>query len=120
MSWSSTDMSATSNVTDAGGNSEMSHTSSLQYLNSQLIAHGFAHNPGISLDGLSTSNMESVVKVLLSLMNQRVVRCLFSFLFSRLWLTAQTRMILSDSLGTVEGYGEDRRVEHESEDYGVR
>ena len=63
---------------DATGNSEMSYTSSLQYLNSQLVAHGFAHNPGISLDGLSTVNMESAVKVLLSLLNQRVVRC---FLF---------------------------------------
>lgn len=74
MSWISTDMSNA----DATGNSEMSYTSSLQYLNSQLVAHGFAHNPGISLDGLSTVNMESAVKVLLSLLNQRVVRC---FLF---------------------------------------
>ena len=77
----STDMSANSNATEAGGNSEMSYTSSLQYLNSQLISHGFAHSPGISLDGLSTSNMESVVKVLLSLMNQRVVRFVFYSLF---------------------------------------
>lgn len=66
-------MSTTDMDTD-GSSSEMDYTSSLQYLNSQLVAHGFAHNPGISLDGLSTSNMESVVKVLLSLMNQRVVR----------------------------------------------
>ena len=77
----STDMSATN--TDANGNpSEMSYSSSLQYLNSQLVAHGFAYNPGISLDGLSTSNTESVVKVFLSLMNQRVVRLLFVPLFS--------------------------------------
>ena len=55
----------------------MSYTSSLQYLNAQLVAHGFAHSPGVSLDGLSTPNTESVVKVLLSLMNQRVVRFLF-------------------------------------------
>lgn len=82
----STDMSAT-NPTYADGNSEMSYTSSLQYLNSQLIAHGFAYNPGISLDGLSTPNTESVVKVVLSLMNQRVVRFQYSFLFSGLWLT---------------------------------
>lgn len=70
----SAEMSAAS-MTDVDGNSsEMSYASSLQYLNSQLIAHGFAHTPGISLDGLSASNMESAVKVLLSLMNQRVVR----------------------------------------------
>jgi len=76
MSWMSMDMSATN--TDANGNSsEMSYTSSLQYLNSQLVAHGFAYNPGISLDGLSTPNTETVVKVFLSLMNQRVVRLLF-------------------------------------------
>lgn len=80
MSWMSTDMSATGNLTDADGNtSEMSYTSSLQYLNSQLIAHGFTHDPGISLDGLSTSNTESVVKVLLSLMSQRVVCFLYHF-----------------------------------------
>lgn len=88
MSWVSTDMSAPTNVTDGDGNSEMSYTSSLQYLNSQLIAHGFAYNPGISLDGLSTSNVESVVKVLLSLMNQRMVRfSLLVFWFPVLWLT---------------------------------
>jgi hypothetical protein len=73
-------MSGMTNPETDGNSSEMSHTSSLQYLNSQLVAHGFAHNPGISLDGLSTTNTESVVKVLLSLMNQRVVRFL---LFSR-------------------------------------
>lgn len=81
MSWMSTDTPATPNITDASGNSsEMSYTSSLQYLNSQLIAHGFAYNPGISLDGLSTSNMDSAVKVLLSLMNQRVVRLVYPLL----------------------------------------
>ena len=75
MSWMSTDM----NTDTDGSSSEMSYTSSLQYLNSQLVAHGFAHNPGISLDGLSTSNMESAVKVLLSLVNQRVVRLFLLF-----------------------------------------
>lgn len=78
MSWTSMDIS---NADTDGGSSEMSYASSLQYLNSQLVAHGFAHDPGISLDGLSTSNMESVVKVLLSLTNQRVVR-LFPLLCS--------------------------------------
>jgi len=72
-------MSATTNTDADGSSSELSYTSSLQYLNSQLIAHGFAHGPGISLDGLSTANTESVVKVLLSLINQRVVRCSLVF-----------------------------------------
>lgn len=83
MSWMSTDMSATTNTDKDGNSSEMSYTSSLQYLNSQLVAHGFAHNPGIFLDGLSSANMESAVKVFLSLLNQRVVR--FFLLFSRFW-----------------------------------
>jgi hypothetical protein len=81
MSWISTDMSAGMNMDADGNSSEMSYTSSLQYLNSQLVAHGFAYNPGISLDGLSSVNMESVVKVLLSLMNQRVVCWPLFFLF---------------------------------------
>ena len=72
-------MSTDMNTDTDGSSSEMSYTSSLQYLNSQLVAHGFAHNPGISLDGLSTSNMESAVKVLLSLVNQRVVRLFLLF-----------------------------------------
>jgi hypothetical protein len=77
-------MSVTTNAMDVDGNSsEMGYTSSLQYLNSQLIAHGFAHNPGISLDGLSTSHMEGAVKVLLSLLSQRVVRNVY-FLFCSL------------------------------------
>lgn len=83
MSWMSADMSAPMNTDADGNSSEMSYTSSLQYLNCQLVAHGFAHNPGISLDGLSTTNTESVVKVLLSLLNQRVVRCFL--LFSCFW-----------------------------------
>jgi hypothetical protein len=74
-------MSAGMNMDADGNSSEMSYTSSLQYLNSQLVAHGFAYNPGISLDGLSSVNMESVVKVLLSLMNQRVVCWPLFFLF---------------------------------------
>ena len=86
MSWTSTDMS-TANADTDGSSSEMSYTSSLQYLNSQLLAHGFAHNSGISLDGLSTSNTESVVKVLLSLMNQRVVRLFLPLLCSPVYGT---------------------------------
>ena len=77
----STDMSSEANTDKDGNSSEMSYTSSLQYLNSQLVAHGFAHNPGISLGGLSTANTESVVKVLLSLLNQRVVRVFWSPVF---------------------------------------
>ena len=110
MSWMSTDMSATTNTDPDGNSSEMSYTSSLQYLNSQLVAHGFTHSPGISLDGLSTSNTESVVKVFLSLMNQRVVR-LLSCYCSWVGFTDAVNVAIF-FFGTVavlvEGYGEDR------------
>ena len=45
----------------------------LQYVNSQLVAHGFASAPGISLDGLSGSKADAVVKALFALLGQRVV-----------------------------------------------
>lgn len=46
----------------------------LQYVNAQLIAHGFASAPGISLDGLSGSKADSMVKTLFALLGQRMVR----------------------------------------------
>jgi hypothetical protein len=52
----------------------MLSTSSLQYINSQLIAHGFTATPGLSLDGLSNSDSDRVVKCLLGMLSQRVVR----------------------------------------------
>lgn len=104
MSWMSTDMSSTANTDKDGNSSEMSYTSSLQYLNSQLVAHGFAHSPGISLDGLSTANTEGVVKVLLSLLNQRVVRVSFVPPFFGARVDSWPGWQLS---GRAEGYGED-------------
>ncbi|KAJ7251347.1 Afadin and alpha-actinin-binding-domain-containing protein [Mycena rebaudengoi] len=52
--------------------SAMLSTSSLDYINSQLVAHGFAPSPGLSLDGLANSNLERVVKCLLGMLSQRV------------------------------------------------
>ena len=48
-------------------------SSSLPYINSQLIAHGYTHQPGISLDGTSKEDAERVVKCLLSMLSQRIV-----------------------------------------------
>jgi hypothetical protein len=48
-------------------------TSSLDYLNSQLISHGYAPSPGLVLDGISMSDQERVLKCLFGLLNQRVV-----------------------------------------------
>ena len=48
-------------------------TSSLQYINSQLVAHGFIQNPGISFEGLAKKDFDLAVKCLLSMLSQRVV-----------------------------------------------
>lgn len=53
--------------------SESSSTSSLQYINSQLIAHGFAQSPGLSLEGLAKDDADKVVKCLLGMLSQRIV-----------------------------------------------
>ncbi|KAG2137743.1 Afadin and alpha-actinin-binding-domain-containing protein [Suillus cothurnatus] len=47
-------------------------TSSLEYINSQLIAHGFTHSPGLSFEGLSNSNTDQLAKCLLAMLSQRV------------------------------------------------
>ncbi|KAJ7491933.1 Afadin and alpha-actinin-binding-domain-containing protein [Mycena latifolia] len=47
-------------------------TSSLDYINSQLVAHGFAPAPGLSLDGIAPADLERTVKCLLGLLSQRV------------------------------------------------
>jgi len=52
-------------------------TSTLQYVNSQLVSHGFARAPGLSLDGLSHADTERVVKCLLGMLSQRIVSRLF-------------------------------------------
>ncbi|KAI0091494.1 Afadin and alpha-actinin-binding-domain-containing protein [Irpex rosettiformis] len=54
------------------GSSTDSCSSSLPYINSQLIAHGYTHQPGISLDGTSKDDAERVVKCLLSMLSQRI------------------------------------------------
>ncbi|KAJ6527277.1 Afadin and alpha-actinin-binding-domain-containing protein [Mycena vulgaris] len=52
--------------------SAMISTSSLDYINSQLVAHGFAPAPGLSLDGVAPADLERAVKCLLGLLSQRV------------------------------------------------
>lgn len=48
-------------------------SSSFQYINAQLVAHGFTQNHGISLDGLSSDNMDSIAKCLIAMLGERVV-----------------------------------------------
>ena len=48
-------------------------TSSLEFINSQLVAHGFVPSPGLSLEGISNEDSTRVVKCLLGMLGQRVV-----------------------------------------------
>lgn len=50
----------------------------LQYINSQLVAHGFAPSPGISLEGLDFADTNKAVKCLMEMLGQRVVSRDFS------------------------------------------
>ncbi|KAG7094170.1 hypothetical protein E1B28_007780 [Marasmius oreades] len=47
-------------------------TSSLQYVNAQLVAHGFISTPGLSLEGISNEDLNRVTKCLMDLLAQRV------------------------------------------------
>ncbi|KAG6381745.1 Afadin and alpha-actinin-binding-domain-containing protein [Boletus reticuloceps] len=49
-----------------------SSTTSFQYINSQLVAHGFTRSPGLPLEGISGENMERLTKCLLAMLSQRV------------------------------------------------
>jgi len=72
------------NYTEAGPSSptgmpclrsfDLEHTSTFQYLNSQLVAHGFASAPGLCLDGLANDDSERLSKCLLGMLSQRMVR----------------------------------------------
>ncbi|KAH9930287.1 Afadin and alpha-actinin-binding-domain-containing protein [Fomitopsis serialis] len=55
-----------------GASSESTSTSSLEYINAQLIAHGYTHGQGLSLDGLAKQDTEKVVKCLLGMLSQRI------------------------------------------------
>ncbi|KIY44945.1 hypothetical protein FISHEDRAFT_76977 [Fistulina hepatica ATCC 64428] len=56
----------------SNASSEFSSTSSLNYINSQLVAHGFSSPPGICLDGIAKADLERVIKCLLSMLSQRM------------------------------------------------
>ena len=56
-------------------------TSSLEHINSQLVAHGFVPSPGISLEGISNDDSTRVVKCLLGMLSQRVVSIVANLLY---------------------------------------
>ncbi|KAJ6514929.1 Afadin and alpha-actinin-binding-domain-containing protein, partial [Mycena vitilis] len=68
--WGPEDPSFGSPFSDAS--SAMNSTSSLDYINSQLVAHGFAPAPGLSLDGIANADLDRAVKCMLGLLSQRV------------------------------------------------
>ncbi|KAL0068361.1 hypothetical protein AAF712_004439 [Marasmius tenuissimus] len=47
-------------------------TSSLQYVNAQLVAHGFTSTPGLSLEGISNEDLNRATKCLMDMLAQRV------------------------------------------------
>ncbi|KAH8091643.1 Afadin and alpha-actinin-binding-domain-containing protein [Cristinia sonorae] len=57
---------------EASSAESSSSTSSLQYINAQLIAHGFTQHPGLSLDGMQKEDSERLVKCLLGMLSQRI------------------------------------------------
>ena len=72
--WNLEDPASALNSPASNTSTEFVSTSSLQYINSQLIAHGFTAPPGLSLDGVASADMEKAVKCLLAMLSQRVVR----------------------------------------------
>jgi len=53
--------------------SSMDSTSSLEFINSQLVAHGFVPPPGLSLSGITNDDSARIVKCLLGMLSQRMV-----------------------------------------------
>ena len=53
---------------------------SIQYVNAQLVAHGFTHGSGIRLDALPSKDQQVALKCLVNMLGQRVVRRFLSML----------------------------------------
>jgi hypothetical protein len=67
---------------DVGSTDSQTTTGSLQFINAQLLSHGFIYGQGLSLDGLDRPECDKVVKCLLGMLSQRVVSsetCILSF-----------------------------------------
>lgn len=73
--WNYEDMSFSelSSPGSAGSESFVS-TSSLEYANAQLLAHGYVDKAGLCLDGVSNADSEVVLRCLLKLLGDRMVR----------------------------------------------
>lgn len=59
---------------DASSTDSVNATSTLLYINSQLVAHGFARGSGVTFDGLSKEDADKLSKCMLGMLSQRNVR----------------------------------------------
>lgn len=62
---------------EASSTDSINATSTLTYINSQLVAHGFARGSGVSFEGLSTQDAERLSKCMLAILGQRAVSAAF-------------------------------------------
>ncbi|KAF6761811.1 Afadin and alpha-actinin-binding-domain-containing protein [Ephemerocybe angulata] len=70
--WNFDDISFSELNSPSGSSESFVSTSSLEYANSQLLAHGYVERPGLCLDGSSNKDQERVVKCLLKLLGDRM------------------------------------------------
>ncbi|KDQ61460.1 hypothetical protein JAAARDRAFT_45107 [Jaapia argillacea MUCL 33604] len=70
--WALHDSPIGSPFSEGSSTDSVTSTSTVQYVNGQLIAHGFVQAPGLNLDGLANSDMERVVKCLQGMLSQRM------------------------------------------------
>ncbi|KAI5123471.1 hypothetical protein M0805_008841 [Coniferiporia weirii] len=57
---------------DASSSDSVNASSTLQYINSQLVAHGFARGTGVSFEGLSKEDADRLAKCMLGMLSQRM------------------------------------------------
>jgi hypothetical protein len=58
---------------DGDASGSFASPGNMQFINAQLLAHGFAQGAGISTDGLSGRDAESLAKCLVGMLGQRTV-----------------------------------------------
>ena len=72
---------------EATSSDSVASTSSLQYISSQLVAHGFTPSPGLSFEGLSNSDTDKVARCLLAMLSQRAVRWRSCMITQVVWVS---------------------------------
>ena len=72
--WAPSPVQSPFSDTSSTSTTSIHSTSTLQYVNSQLVSHGFVLPPGLCLDSLSSTESEGLTKCLLAMLSQRVVR----------------------------------------------